>query len=201
MIKQPLSEHAGYVLEFLVADKPVTFQQFLQLLDSSDAFVKYFCSALLDDEFLAIRWESRPVDLASIDQPYQCVILADPTLNGAADSSDFQAHLHGLAPDTATEFTNLGGDATLVVPGLGPGAANYCHLKSFLLTASFAQIHALFRAVARNLAAKITTSPLWLSTAGDGVPWLHIRIDHRPKYYHFAPYRNGVYDVISRGFQ
>ena len=30
---------------------------------------------------------------------------------------------------------------------------------------------------------------LWLSTAGDGVAWLHTRIDKNPKYYHFEEYK------------
>lgn len=27
-----------------------------------------------------------------------------------------------------------------------------------------------------------------LSTAGAGVRWLHVRVDDRPKYYHYRPY-------------
>jgi hypothetical protein len=30
----------------------------------------------------------------------------------------------------------------------------------------------------------------WLSTAGMGVPWLHVRLDDRPKDYGHRPYRN-----------
>jgi hypothetical protein len=30
--------------------------------------------------------------------------------------------------------------------------------------------------------------PIWLSTAGMGVAWLHIRLDERPKYYSHKPY-------------
>ena len=30
--------------------------------------------------------------------------------------------------------------------------------------------------------ARIDDRPLWLSTAGDGVAWLHVRLDQRPKY-------------------
>jgi hypothetical protein len=29
----------------------------------------------------------------------------------------------------------------------------------------------------------------WVSTAGTGVPWLHVRRDTRPKYDRHAPYR------------
>jgi hypothetical protein len=30
---------------------------------------------------------------------------------------------------------------------------------------------------------------VWLSTAGAGVPWLHVRLDDAPKYYGHAAYR------------
>ncbi len=33
------------------------------------------------------------------------------------------------------------------------------------------------------------TNPVWLSTAGAGVSWLHVRLDDRPKYYGHGPYR------------
>ena len=32
--------------------------------------------------------------------------------------------------------------------------------------------------------------PVWVSTAGAGVSWLHVRLDDRPKYYGYQPYRN-----------
>ena len=32
-------------------------------------------------------------------------------------------------------------------------------------------------------------APAWVSTSGLGVSWLHIRIDTRPKYYSYAPFR------------
>lgn len=31
---------------------------------------------------------------------------------------------------------------------------------------------------------------VWLSTCGTGVAWLHIRLDSRPKYYTYTPYKN-----------
>ena len=31
----------------------------------------------------------------------------------------------------------------------------------------------------------------WLSTEGSGVPWLHVRMDSSPKYYHYDAYRRG----------
>jgi hypothetical protein len=36
---------------------------------------------------------------------------------------------------------------------------------------------------------RVSAKPVWLSTAGGGVAWLHVRLDDRPKYYAHAPYR------------
>ena len=33
-----------------------------------------------------------------------------------------------------------------------------------------------------------TESPVWVSTAGMGVSWLHVRFDSRPKYYRWGEY-------------
>ena len=39
------------------------------------------------------------------------------------------------------------------------------------------------------MATRVGAAPVWLNTAGAGVPWLHARLDGGPKYYHHAPYR------------
>jgi len=36
---------------------------------------------------------------------------------------------------------------------------------------------------------RINAKRVWLSTAGMGVSWLHVRLDDRPKYYGHRPYR------------
>ena len=40
--------------------------------------------------------------------------------------------------------------------------------------------------------AHLGSQPLWLSTAGGGVDWLHMRLDKRPKYYRHLPWRDWV---------
>jgi hypothetical protein len=50
------------------------------------------------------------------------------------------------------------------------------------------QVRALWRATAETLLDRISDTPTWLSTAGLGVIWLHLRLDSRPKYYSHRPY-------------
>jgi hypothetical protein len=52
-----------------------------------------------------------------------------------------------------------------------------------------AQRYALWEAVGRVAERRLGTAPVWLSTAGAGVSWLHVRLDDRPKYYAFTPYK------------
>jgi hypothetical protein len=40
-----------------------------------------------------------------------------------------------------------------------------------------------------NMAERIGEAPVWLSTAGMGVAWLHVRLDSRPTYYGHRPYK------------
>ena len=38
-------------------------------------------------------------------------------------------------------------------------------------------------------ASALSDQPLWVSTCGLGVYWLHVRLDSFPKYYRYAPYQ------------
>ena len=90
-------------------------------------------------------------------------------------------------------FWNLGGDAFLVAPcpRAPPGAYPhaYAHLAAFARTAPADQQQAFWRAVGAAVAENLAERPLWVSTNGLGVAWLHVRLDEWPKYYTYEPYR------------
>jgi hypothetical protein len=54
--------------------------------------------------------------------------------------------------------------------------------------APLSQVGELWRVTAEALETRLGDVPVWLSTAGLGVYWLHIRLDSRPKYYRHRPY-------------
>lgn len=60
--------------------------------------------------------------------------------------------------------------------------------RSFLHYGSPTQVDALWRSVGAAMINLLYDAPTWLSTAGMGVSWLHIRLDERPKYYRHGPY-------------
>ena len=96
-------------------------------------------------------------------------------------------------------FKNLGGDSELIAPCPLPSVTasssssleHNAHLMAFLQGAPPAMVMSLFGAVAdtmvRSLATRAST-PVWMSTSGAGVSWLHVRLDSRPKYYQYAPF-------------
>jgi hypothetical protein len=152
-------------------------------------FRKFFTSMLAGTSFRAFRWEMPAVTSATLDRGFECVVLNSPSLDVSPDTTAFAEQFANASNQEVVTFQNLGGDAMLVVPcPRGPMNA-YCHLASFLRLAPDAQKSALWIAVGAAMEKRISAKPVWLSTAGAGVAWLHVRLGDRPKYYGYAPYR------------
>ena len=149
-------------------------------------FADLFSQSICASHAGAVRWESPPLRKAGLDQPAEFAVISSPSLDRTADKTAFNTALVG-DPLIAT-FTNLRGDATLVAPGEIDHATNYAHLASFLRTASPEHTRALWSAVADALQERLNNETVWLSTAGGGVAWLHVRLDDQPKYYSHRPY-------------
>src|SRR5262249_55914637 len=147
-----------------------------------------FTSLLAAAPYAAFRWETPPVTAASVSQPFEFVLLDRPGLAQRPEPKAFAEHYARSVAGVAI-FPNLGGDAILVVPcPLAPPSA-YGHLAAFVRLAPASQQHALWRSVGEAMAGRIGERPVWLSTAGAGVSWLHVRLDDRPKYYGHGLYR------------
>ena len=159
------------------------------LWQCDEAFRSLFIALLSDSAFAAYRWETPPVTTATANDSFEFVLLNSPGLAARPDTTSFAEH---FSSDDAEEgivvFDNLGGDAVLVVPSPRGPVSAYTELAAFVRGAPVSQIHALWRAVGRTMHERVSARPLWFSTAGGGVAWLHIRLDSRPKYYGHAPY-------------
>ena len=69
---------------------------------------------------------------------------------------------------------------------------SFAHFASFVRDkGASAQADRFLRATGAAVMERLGTLPLWVSTSGAGVYWLHLRLDSDPKYYTYAPYRNG----------
>lgn len=166
----------------------VSYAEVVEHWRTSRSFRTFFTALLADQPSRAYFWETPPVTRATAAQAFECVLVDGPGLAGmTSEPNAFARHFKPGQP--VATFANLGGDALLVVPApQGPPEA-YPHLAAFARRAPIAQQHALWQAIGDALAGRLCAEPLWLSTSGLGVAWLHVRLDARPKYYTYAPYR------------
>lgn len=182
-----LQNDSAAMIRVLEDREAVTARGALLRLRDDAAFRAFFAEVLRDGPFPAFRMEWPPLTLATADAPLEFVLVKDIGLERRANSAAFAEHLSG--GELAVGFANLGRDAFLIVPGDPGGAADYAHLGAFLRNAPEAAVDALWRRVGEAALPRLTANPIWLSSAGGGVPWLHVRLDTRPKYYTFALYR------------
>jgi hypothetical protein len=166
----------------------VTVAEVIQGWRDDADFRTWFNSLLANTPFEAFRWETPSVTTETLSQPFECVVLDSPGLDRTVDAEAFAEHFHGSAA-TVVSFTNLSGDAVLVVPSPVAEPSAYGHLASFVRRAPESQQQELWKSVGEAMTQRIGAKPVWLSTAGAGVSWLHVRLDNRPKYYGHGPYR------------
>jgi hypothetical protein len=156
---------------------------------ASEEFRSLFNAQLANAPYRAFRWETPSVTRGTINQPFECVVLDSPSLDRRPDGQAFAEFFVGHAEDVVA-VPNLNGDAILVIPQRLAEDSAYVHLATFVRQAPDAQRHALWQQIAESMLERLSDKPIWLSTAGAGVAWLHVRLDDRPKYYGFGPYRS-----------
>jgi len=171
-----------------VGTHTATFADVLDGWRGDTTFRSLFNAQLASAPLTAFRWETPSVTAATATRPFEFVLLDSPGLGQDVEPEAFAQHFRGAPPSTVVEFPNLGGDAILVVPCPVAGLSAYGHLAAFARLAPEAQRHALWQLVGEAMSRRLGEKPVWLSTAGAGVSWLHVRLDDRPKYYGFGPY-------------
>jgi Family of unknown function (DUF6940) len=172
-----------------VAGQPASVAGLLDLWGRDAAFAQWWTHALAAVPFAAYCWETPPLTRATMARPFECVFVDSPALAGvAADTASFAPHFRVAAGALAVGFENLGGDALLVAPCPADAAARYAHLADFARTARAEAPIQLWRLVSTAATARMGARAIWISTAGLGVHWLHVRVDSWPKYYRHRPY-------------
>eukprot|EP00055_Hartaetosiga_balthica_P007242 m.24564 g.24564 ORF g.24564 m.24564 type:complete len:282 (-) comp5670_c0_seq1:902-1747(-) len=155
-------------------------------------------NALRNHVASALFFECRPITHDTLDEAFEFVLVdASDEFEGVkASDRQFKKYLamEGEKADVVS-FLNLGKDARLVVPKCAHGMSpsEYVHLKKF---SDYAPIHqqvdfwsVVGASVMRTVSSLPKSTPVWVSTSGLGVFWLHMRLDSNPKYYTFKEYK------------
>ena len=194
----PSRQNVGRTSEkysLLLNDEPVSYGGFINLIADDQSFRDTFIRVLQSVEFSGFLFECPAVSRKTLNSVnFEFVVTESPSLSTAeVDTKSFEEHFRSNCYSNVASFSNLGGDAHLVVPCpmSGVSLASYSHLGSFMRTAPSEQVSTLLQVIADNLISKLSSSKndLWLSTNGNGVSWLHVRLDSYPKYYAYAPFK------------
>jgi hypothetical protein len=168
---------------------PVSCAEVLRRWQHDANFRSLFIAFLADSPFAEFRWETPPITTATANRPFEFVMLDSPGLARNPDAHAFAKHFSGMTDEGVVEFSNLGKDAIMVVPCPNGPLSAYGHLGAFVRQAPETQKHALWVLVGEAMQRRLGSKPVWLSTAGAGVSWLHVRLDDQPKYYGYKTYR------------
>lgn len=163
-------------------------QQFLSCLQHSEPFIRFFNELLQSSEFEGYFWETKPVNEHTLNSPFEFVLVESKRIaQKRPDPRPFMEHL--TQAHLAAAFSNLGRNAQLIAPAISGNPKQYAHIAGFVRHAPQEQILAFWQLVGQEFQQAIGRENKWLSTAGFGVNWLHVRIDTHPKYYRHQPYR------------
>ena len=171
--------------QILKYEKVISFKDWIDQIKNEQSFIEFYIDILKNSKYKAYFWEVKPITKNKLNVPFEFVLVNSnilPTIK--SDDSFFRTYFKdGLE---VVSFSNLGGDAQLVVPTQISDLKNYNHLASFMRNCQNNQIVKFWQKVGEIYEQQIGEEVKWLSTAGLGVSWLHVRIDSRPKYYRFC---------------
>ena len=170
---------------------PITCEAVLNLWQSNSEFRNFFTTLLCDSPFSGYRWETPAITQSTVDRPFEFVLINSPGfITRPTDTKTYAQYFADDDTDSGVvTFPNLRGDATLVVPSRRGSDKVYGHLAAFVRGAPESQIDSIWRVLGAHVRSLLSSEPIWVSTAGGGVAWLHVRIDSRPKYYGYSPYK------------
>jgi hypothetical protein len=188
-----LVDGGGVRFTLTLESSPVSYLEVLRRWRQDAGFRSFFNTLLANCQYSVFRWETPAITATTAQRPFQFALLDSPGLDRTPNPDAFARHFSSaLADQQVMEFPNLGGDAVLVVPCVKSDLFCYGHIGAFVRSAPESQCQALWESVGVAMERRVNAQPVWLSTAGAGVPWLHVRLDNRPKYYGYEPYRSRV---------
>lgn len=185
-------------------DNSISVKMWAELMSTTDQshHAKGISKIIQDSNFKAVFFETKGVSSSNFDQKqFEFVLLNAPSLYSFAESrpdpAAFEEHMEDCrcGGDTGCQFANLGGDAMLIAPCQLPFIEDrvYSHLAAFVANAPDTQVAEVWKRASTAYYTMLQTrqpadKPVWFSTSGTGIAWLHFRLDDRPKYYQYRPF-------------
>jgi len=171
---------------------PLSYRDVLELWLHSEPFREFFGDLLRKSRFERFRWETPEVCENTLDRDFEFVLVDSEMLPAWGEPRAFAEHFEKVENESqqVISFSNLGRNAVLVVPKPIATPEAYPQLSAFVRSAPTSQQHEFWQVVAAEMKQRVNERPVWLSTAGMGVSWLHVRLDDRPKYYAWKPYKS-----------
>lgn len=173
----------------------ILYKDAILMLQKDEAFINMVIEILKNCKFKSYFFETPPVQIKVYDKiPFEFVLVDAVRLNNI--KSDKNAFQQNFTNDFTVSFENLSKNALLIVPC--PRDMDiihqYAQLATFVREAKIDEIYSLLKLTALKMDEVVKKNkPIWLSTSGLGVYWLHMRIDTFPKYYTYFEYRNKKY--------
>jgi hypothetical protein len=138
-------------------------------------------------------YETAPVD-RRFNRVFKEKFILSTKLDHFGQKQDFTAfkdNLRQTKNKNVGAWLNLSGDAVLIVPVPKKGK-NFATMKDFIDNATLTQQKAFWKRVAAEIETVFKTTTLekvYLNAHGLGVPYFHLRLDTRPKYYTTAAFK------------
>lgn len=186
-----VSENDGNIQKFRIrkSGSELECRQVFDLWERDQNFTEFYSSIFKKCGFDSYIWEMPPISTNTLAQPFEFVLWNTPVPSAKPDTVTFSKFFDRNANNCGiVSFLNLGHDAMLVVPSPFREGANYSGLAEFFRESPLEQQQALWKVTAHQIKLRLSEENTWLSVAGGGISWLHIRLDSRPKYYRYMPY-------------
>ncbi len=125
-----------------------------------------------------------------LDSLYEAKFIQDNRLEYLeGDVSSFIKHIKSSTSKYVTSFPNLAGDSILIIP-IPKQGKNFTTIKDFIDNASKTHQKEFWMFVSKTIKDVLTKyNKIYVSTHGLGVPYFHLRLDTKPKYYQTLDYK------------
>lgn len=162
----------------------MSMELFFENLKNNEIFRNDIINIFMECEHDNVYWEFPPFFLETKQNVAKFAIIKCGNF-GKSNSASFKNFLNNKKDNEIVIFKNLSGDTDLItINSVDPENPNFCHIMKFMKNSSHKNKHQLLKTIGKEmLKYSNNIDPIYLSTHGHGVPWLHVRISKFRKYY------------------